>query len=253
MNRNLSLLLLATLLAAGCVFYGSTAETTDTKSWPAAGVALLDVRVDNGAITVTAGADTAIAAIVTRSCRGTSQTDAENHLDDITFGDSLSGAGLFLWAKAPQPNTRSYNSKYDITQPAATALNIIAANGAIELHNTAAPASIVASNGAVRVFAHQAGINVVASNGAIDCDIAALDSADLVSLRSSNGRVTLTVPADASLAFDLTTSNGTVTVEGFTGVSYSVNESKHKVGTIGAGVALATLRSDNGTVNLKAR
>jgi hypothetical protein len=252
-NRYLSLLLFGTLLAAGCIVYNVQADSPETKTWPAAGITTIDVRADNGAITVTAKADTVVSALITKSCKGTSEADAEAHLADITTGDSVSGTTLYLWGKVPMPNVRSYNTKYEVTAPAACGLHIETANGAVELKDMAGAATVVATNGAVGTVAHHGSISVEAANGAIDCDVAALDTAEAAVLHSANGRVTLYLPADASVAFDILTTNGRARVEGFANVNYSLNEAKHLTGTIGTGLATVTLRSENGNVTIQTR
>jgi hypothetical protein len=251
-NRYLCLLLGA-LLVITCVVYNFQADQPETKTGPAVGITAIDIQADNGAITVRAGNDSVISYTVTKSCRGTSQADAENHLADITTGDSLSGTTLYLWGNVPQPNTRSYNTKYEAAVPAAARLHIETANGAVTLDSMAGAAVVVAANGAVGTVAHSGGISVEAANGAIDCDVATLGTGEAAALHSSNGRVTLYLPADASIAFDITTSNGKANVDGFTGVNYSVNETKHKTGIIGTGTSAVTLRSENGNVNLQAK
>ena len=253
MKRNLLVLVLGSLLAAGCIFYNTQADSPQTKTWPAAGVTAVDVRIDNGAISVHAGSDTLISALITKSCKGTSQADAEEHLADITTGDSISGATLYLWGKVPLPNNRSYNTKYELTAPAACALRLETTNGAVELDSMSGAATVIATNGAVGTKAHSGSISVEAVNGAIDCDMAELGSAMAAALHATNGRVTIYLPADASFAFDIKTTNGTANVNGFTNVSYSTNESTHKVGTVGTGAAAVTLRSENGNVNIEAK
>jgi len=64
---------------------------------------------------------------------------------------------------------------------------------------------------------------------------------------------TKTWPADASVASNITTSNGTAKVEGSTNVNYLSNEAKYKTGTIGIGAAAVTLRSENGNVTIQVR
>ncbi len=253
MNRNLFLLLLGVMLVAGCVVYNVQADQPDTKTWPAAGITAIDVRADNGAISVRASTDTVVSARITRSCKGTSQADAEAHLADIIVGDSMSGTTLYLWGKVPQGNARSYNTKFEISAPAACLLRIETANGAVTLDSMAGAATVVATNGAVGTVAHSGSIGVEAANGAIDCDVAALAAGEAAALHSANGRVTLYLPAAASFAFDITTSNGRANVDGFTGVNYSTNEATHKVGIVGAGAAAVTLRSENGNVNIQAK
>ena len=253
MNRYLTMLLLGTLLATGCIVYNVQADQPETKTWPAANITAIDVRADNGAITVRASTDTVISATITKSCKGTSQADAEVHLADITVGDSMSGTTLYLWGKVPQPNTRSYNTAYEVSAPAASLLRIETTNGAVDVDSMAGSAVVVATNGAVTTTAHSGSINVEAANGAIDCDMAALDTGEAAALHSSNGRVTIYLPAASSFAFDITTSNGKANVMGFTGVNYSVDQAKHKVGIIGTGAAAVTLRSENGNVNIQAK
>jgi len=252
-NRYLTLLLLGALLVAGCVVYNVQADQPDTKTWPAAGITAIDVRADNGAISVRASTDTVVSAKVTKSCKGTSQADAESHLADIIVGDSMSGTTLYMWGKVPQANTRSYKTKFEVSAPAANLLRIETTNGAVTLDSMAGAAVIVATNGAVSTVAHSGSISIEAANGAIDCDVAALGIAGAAALHSANGRVTLYLPAAASFAFDITTSNGKANVDGFTSVNYSTNEAKHKVGIVGAGVAAVTLRSENGNVNIQAK
>ena len=245
--------MLGLLFAAGCSPYDFQADLPETKTWPAAGITDIDLPVDNGAISIRAGNDSVISALITRSCKGTSQADAEAHLADITTGDSISGATLYLWGRVPQPNARSYNTKYEVSVPSATRLHIATANGAVDLDSMAAAATVIATNGAVTTTDHDGSISVEAANGAIDCDVAALDPAAGATLHSANGRVTIRLPAGASVAFDIMTSNGIAKVEGFTIVNYSTNEATHKTGTIGTGAAAVTLRSDNGNVTIQAK
>jgi len=253
LNRYLTVLLFCAPLMAGCVVYNVQADRPETKTWPVAGVTAIDVRADNGAITVRAKADTIVSATVTKSCKGTNHADAEAHLADITTGDSVSGTTLYLWGRVPTPNTRSYNTEYSVSAPAATLLRIETANGAVNLDSMSGAAAVVAANGAVSTIAHSGSISVEAANGAIDCDVAGLDTAEAAALHSSNGRVTLYLPADASIAFDINTSNGSANIAGFSSVNYSVNEAKRKVGTIGTGAAAVSLRSENGNVTIQAK
>ncbi len=256
MNRYLTLLLLGALFAAGCVVaFNVQADRPETKTWPASAITAIDVRADNGAITVRATADTLVTVTVTKSCKGTSQSDADAHLADIKTGDSISGTTLYLWGKIPTSNSRSYNTAYAISAPAACKLYVETANGAVNLDSMAGAAVVVAANGAVATVAHSASISVEASNGAINCDAAALPAGDVAALHSSNGRVTLLLPDNASLAFDIITSNGVANVAGFAKVSYTREEARHKTGTIGAGLGIgtATLRSENGNVTIEAK
>ena len=253
MNRFRPLLLLAGLLVTACWFNFYDAEAPETRDWPAAGIDTIYLNVDNGAIGVTARADTTITTIITKRCKGTNDADAEAHLGDIVISESLAGSALFLRATAPTPNTRSYAADFAISAPDSTVLRITSANGAVTLTGMAEYASIVAANGAVTTTAHTGHLDVAAANGAVNCDMADMGMYSSVALHSNNGAVELAIPTDAEVVFDASTNNGSVQVNGFTLISYTVNEPKHKSGEINSGWGSATLSSNNGRVTLRAR
>lgn len=244
---------LALLLAAGCWFNFHEAEEPETKSWSAAAVDTVDIHTPNGAVTVTAGPDTVLSAVITRRCLGTSESEAREHLPDITVTDSISGRTLWLDATVPLPNDRSSAADFALTAPAATILRIVDDNGQVKLVNTAAFADVRAANGRIYVEDHRGSIRLVANNGLVDCDIAALAVGDTASIHSDNGAATLKLPADVSANFVASAANGSVLVEGFSDILYEVNEPRTKVGVIGWGGAMASVSSSNGLVTLKAR
>jgi hypothetical protein len=240
------------LLLVGCLSYNQEAERPQTLSWSASAVDTIDIDVENGAVSLTAGTDTLVTAVITLSCRGRTVEEAESRLDDIVLTDSVIRRTLRLRADVPTPNNRSYNAEFEIRAPAGTALKLKADNGAVNLTDMAARADIGAKNGAVTLVGHQGSVVVDAANGAVDCDCALVPAGSTLRLHSSNGRVTLSVPAGVSLAFDAWTSNGVVRLEGLT-ASYSRSEEKHKTGIIGTGAASAKLDSKNGSVTIRAR
>jgi hypothetical protein len=247
------LLLPVLLLAAGCWFNFYEAEEPESRDWSAAAVDTIDVHTPNGIVTVTAGPDTVLSAVITRRCRGTSSEEAREHLTEITVTDSVAGRTLRLDATVPVPNDRSSAADFELTAPAAAVLRIVDDNGQVKLVNIAAFADVRAANGRIIVEGHRGGIRLVANNGAADCDIAWLAADDTTSVHSDNGAATLALPADVSTAFVASAANGSLRVEGFTNINYTVNEPRTKAGTIGAGEASASVTSSNGAVTLKAR
>jgi hypothetical protein len=251
-SRHLVLALATVLLVGGCVFYTQEAERPVTLGWPAAGIDTLEISTPNGAITVTAVADTAVSAVVTLKCKGRDDADAEAHLDDIVLADTIAGRALRLRASMPNSSNRQYQAGFVVRVPAGVVLRLLADNGAVSVTGMAAHAGVDADNGAVTVVGHGGPARVEADNGAIDCDCSAVPAGAELDLHSSNGRVTLHLPSDVSLAFDAWTSNGVVRLEGLT-ASYTRNEDRHKTGSIGTGAASATVSSSNGSITLRAR
>jgi hypothetical protein len=286
MNCRALVVFLAVLLAAGCYF--TRAEQTETRTWPSTGITGFNAHTENGAVTVNARADTGITALITRSCLGSNHDDAVTHIADIRVTDSTRNGTVFLVAEMPHTSTRNYECEYDISTPAATALiletsngavgvtgitgdvtartsngavsvtntagaiDLQTSNGAVTLTGTAGPATIITSSGRITAAPHRGYINAQTSNGAIDCDLARFDTTDAAVLYTSNGRVTVSLPADASVTFDAKTSNGTIRISGFT-ANFTLDDAGHKHGTIGTGRATLTITTSNGDVTVRPR
>lgn len=288
MKRLLLALVALALIAGGCLYFYRL-EVPETRTWSAA----LDAAAFhtlNGSIAVTTTADTTTTAFITRRCYGRSRADAEAHIDNVVVTDTLADRRLELRVTAPSTDPRNYGASLDITLPRTAALTIETSNGSISVTGTAADiaartsngavtltgttggvdistsngavtltgttgtAVIGTSNGAVTIAVHSGSIGATTSGGRIDCDLARLEATGHARLRTSNGRVTLTLPADASAAFDLETSNGDITITtGFGSVSYTKNERTHKIGSIGSGAAELTIKTSNGDIVVRPR
>ena len=251
MTRLLPALAALALIATGCLYFYRL-ELPETRTWSA----YLDAagfQTLNGSIEVTATADTTTSAFITRRCYGRSRADAEAHIDNIVIADTLADRRLELRVTAPS-GPRNYGASLELSVPRTAALDLNTSNGsitvtgtaaditarsssgAVALTGTAGAADISTSNGAVAVAVHSGSIAIVTSNGRIECDLALLEATGHARLRTSNGHITLSLPADASARFDLETSNGDITITpGFGSVSYTREERTHKTGSIGSG------------------
>lgn len=261
--------LLALLLALACV-YTYKLEVPETRTWPAAGVAFLSARAGNGHISVTAAPDTLITALITRRCYGRNKADAESAIRNVAVTDTVAGGELALTAEMPGGN-RNYGAYYDITAPAATRLALQTTNGAIsatglvsgiaawtsnsgiELTGTAGTASLATTNGKVIVRVHSGAASITTSNGKVECDLAGLGPTEDAAISTTNGKVTLFLPADVSAGFDAATTNGEVTVSGFGTVTYDVSERTHKRGRIGSGASSVNIKTSNADILIRAR
>jgi hypothetical protein len=275
------------MLFVGCANV-NTAGVEDNRNWSSTNVALFRAETENGAITINTWTNPEIAAKITKSCRGSSESEAGSHLKDIVVTESTVGDVLFLRADVPSSNSRSYTCEFAVSVPtnmsqrlftkngavkiggiigdiniettngAVTITNTIGAitlqtsNGAVTLNNNAGPASVVTSNGRVSVTSHQGSIIVNSSNGVIDCDLSRFDLSDVAVLRTSHGRVSVTLPADVSVAFDASTDHGSVEVRDFP-VNYTLSDPTHKRGTISSGLAALTIETTSGNVVISRR
>jgi len=260
--------LAALLLVMACV-YTYKLEAPETRSYPASGIARLSASSKNGKVTVADVSDTLISATITRQAYGRNKADAEKAIANVVISDPVVGNEQQLKADMPGGN-RNYGASFEISCPAATGLALATSNsevtvtgmtggisattsnGRIGLTDTRGAASLVTSNAAVDVAVHRGGVNAHTSNAAVSCDLAELGATEAVTLATSNGAVTLLLPADVSATVDVTTSSGLITINDFT-VSYDVQESDHVRGRIGSGASAITISTSNGNVTVRRR
>jgi hypothetical protein len=258
-------------LVVSCVYTYRLVVEDPTRTWDATGLAAFEAVTTNGSIELEADFGASVRLDVTRVCYGRSKADAENYIDRIEVTDTIDSGRLEVEADMPASGGRNYGASFDGLVPADLDLDlhtsngrvevvdqkadvrVRTSNGAIELTNTEGRAELHTSNGAMTLRAHRGPVQGETSNGTVSADIADLASFEDVELENSNGRIELRVPSDVSARFDASTSNGHVTISGFSSVRYEIDEPTHKKGTIGSGASEIELKTSNGNIELKAR
>ena len=269
MKNRLLRFLPAVLVAVACL-YTYKLEVPETYTYPAAGIAALSAATQNGTISVTTAADTTITVGVLKSAYGRNKADAEKAITNVAYSGTIIGDELRVKAEMPS-GSRPYGASFTITAPESTGLvlsttngsisvsNMVGAidagttNGGIELTGTAGTTSLSTTNGALKVSVHRGGIEGTTTNGAVDCDLVELGPTDAVTLETTNGAVTLLLPADVSATIDATNTNASITVLDFAGVVYEVQEEHHVRARIGSGTSSVTIVTTNGGITVRAR
>lgn len=268
--------MLAVSLLAGCT--GSSfgmvraSDTLDRSLDVQAGT---PVRVEtfNGAIDVSIAEGTRVSALVTRTGEGRSMSAAEADRDkiEVTFA-LVDGVAVLRAVYTPSPDSvsGSRGAAVSLRVPAATPFELVSSNGAVGVHDTAAPVtvrtsngavdlrgvagllSVETSNGAVTLAADRASVNARTSNGALS--FAGALEPGTHRLETSNGRVDLRLPADASFTVDATTSNGSVDNEFAVAGSTTKDAVRGTVGGSESASAITiTARTSNGALALHKR
>ncbi len=269
MNKRIGIFFPIAILVTGCL-YPYRLEVPETRTWPAEGISSISASTKNGGITVCAAEEPNITAHITKRCYGRNKEDAEKYLKNVVIKDTIISGQLSINTEMPSGN-RNYGAEFEISSPESTHLdlsttnteisltnmtagaNLSTSNNAVSLKNTQGQINISTSNGKVLVQVHHGGIEARTSNGEIDCDIAKLDATESIILETSNDKVLLRLPQDVSATFDLTTSNGEITVTGFNSIRYDTQERTHKTGTIGSGASTITISTSNGDIIICAR
>jgi DUF4097 and DUF4098 domain-containing protein YvlB len=266
---------LAILLLTGCT--GGTfgmvraSDTLDRSLDVPAGT---PVRVEtfNGAIDVATADGTRVSALVTRTGEGRTMSAAEADRDkiEVTF-DLVDGVAVLRAVYGPSPDSvsGSRGAAVSLRVPAATPLELVSSNGAVGVHDTAGPVTVRTSNGAVDLRGVAGMLSVETSNGAVTlaaerASVDARTSNGALSfagalepgthrLETSNGRVDLRLPADASFTIDATTSNGSVDNEFALAGSTTKDAVRGTVGGESASAVTITARTSNGALALHKR
>lgn len=273
MKKLLTLTFITIILISGCI-YNYQLEVPETRTWSEANISQIEVRTDNGEISVSAIQDTVISANITKRCRGKDKADAEKYINNVVVEETIIGNRLSLTTEMPDVSTRNYGCDFSVTAKESIYLdlntsngkvtisgmksgaNVSTSNGALNLSNTNGKTVLKTSNGKIIIQAHSRSMKAQTSNGQIECDIAGMPINDSCELRTSNGKVILSLPSNIAAGFEASTSNGQVTLTGFGSVNYSRNERIHKsgsIGNIGTGKSIIIISTSNGDVTIRAR
>lgn len=270
-NPSVIAALAAVALVGSCVYTYRLVVEDPTRTWDAAKLTALEAVTTNGSIELEADFGASVRLDVTRVCYGRTRADAENYIDRIEVTDTIDSGRLKVEADMPASGGRNYGASFDGLVPADLDLDLHTSNGRVEvedlkaevrvrtsngavvLNDTEGRADLRTSNGAITLRTHHGPVQVGNSNGAVSADIAELSTGEDVQLKTSNGNIELRLPKEVSARFDATTSNGNVTVSGFSKVQYNINEPTHKKGTLGSGASEIELKTSNGNIGIRAR
>ena len=268
--------LAATLLVMLALLAACDSETRTVEDrFPVDGRVLLSVLVDDGAVTVEAGAAGAVVV--------SGEIDAERYSYEGTSGvgtvrlevrrtrslrSLLGGGGAVLRVQVP-PGTRvdvtASNGAVTVTGPLGGgrletsngsvqasgidgALAVRTSNGSVRVSDQRGDLTVAASNGNVVVLRHDGGAVVVeTSNGVIEYGgaMAAGDSA----LITTNGSIVVELAGSPSFVLDARTTNGAVTSR--YAVLDAVRTATALSGRIASGEATLRLRATNGSIELR--
>ncbi len=256
----------------------------ETRSFDAGAAPRLVVRSGNGRTEVRVGEGRTIQVEATKRASG---PNAQQKLAGIMLDMSQSGDTVRLGYQYNGPTSLLGQSgtavDYLVTVPRATAVDIEATNGEIVVDGTAAEVNANSNNGAVTIRNVEGPVKVEADNGRmtidrtrglleVQTDNGAIDAtvtqADTMRLRSrngavnfagalgagpheiqtSNGAVTVAIPADQKLQLDVQTDNGAI--NNSLPLTNAQTDRRRLTGALGSGGPLLTVRTNNGRVTL---
>lgn len=244
------------------------------------------VETFNGAVEVTTIPEARVEARVTRRATGSTQEAADEALDEIEVSIQLDANTVRVVARRPDDQWISgeRSAAVLIQVPAGALLDLRTRNGKVEALGPTGAVTVATSNGPIRVNGSRGGLSLTTSNGAIhvedgrgvvelrtsngpihlkakDAVVSARTSNGAIrcegtlangdhALQSSNGRVTVTLPADSSFHLDARTSSGKIT-SAFEVKKQGKPQKRRLQGHVGADPKMSLrLETSNGSIEL---
>lgn len=286
----LTSLMIVVLMLSACGAYISinlfTAEETVTQSFTSAASPRIVVEMFNGSVDVVAGSDNTVKVDVIKRGGGASQADAEDDLKNVEVtmtqdGDTvrvvakrtdrrvdIGNSGASAKLRVPEGailDLRSSNGPLTTSGPVSD-VKAETSNGAIDVRGSLGQLDLNTSNGSITINGGSGAIDVETSNGPIDITTnnAVVNgrtsngpfrfngslAQGRSEMRTSNGNLVVTLPANAQFVVNADTSNAKISSD-FAVTAQDFSDS-HLRGTVGndPGTTLE-LHTSNGPIEIR--
>jgi DUF4097 and DUF4098 domain-containing protein YvlB len=259
------LVLTIALVVPGCIILdgsgiGTTTTETFEETYPVIAGARLDVRNQNGSITIVAAdGDSIVVRAVKHTNYGKSEFDKVQI--EVTKGDPFTVVTKVV--REPARVSIDYELRVPrsmFVRTAVTANGSIKANGVkgtIELHtsngsvtaeNIDGAVSAATTNGNITLRKVAAITGASTTNGNVECEVAALDGT-AVDVHTTNGSLILWVAPDLPATLEASTTNGNLETDGIT--LDNATASKHSIrGDLGVPKGTLSARTTNGNLTV---
>jgi hypothetical protein len=263
-------LIIIAAMGAGCFGINIgllTAEETMSQNLDVPDDLSVIVESFNGTIEVKAGSENQVLIDAVKRGSGNSQEAAEADLENVEVSVELQGNTLTVIGRRTD-NKMSGNSgvTVSLTVPVSANLDIKTSNGGISTLGNQGDIQADSSNGKITLNGALGNLNANTSNGAIEIDAeqavvtantnnGRIDfrgslAAGVSSFNTSNGAITLTLPADASFTLDADTSNSNITCD-FPLSDTQVMDDDQLKGTVGENPEVSiTAYTSNGRIEI---
>jgi len=231
-------------------------------SYPLSAGGRLEVENLNGAIDISGWDQNTV------DITGSKYAPTPDRLRELRVETSTSAGSVSVRTIRSDSHWGNGGVRYSIRVPRRTELaRIVSSNGRIQIDGVEGAARLRTSNGAIRAVGVKGALDAETSNGAVEAtDISGpatvhtsngrieltFDTVAEVRAGTSNGAITLRLPAGAGAAIRAHTSNGSIQSD-FDITAHGVI-SKHSLdGTLGAGGPLLDLSTSNGAIRMLRR
>lgn len=244
-----------------------TTEATVSHTFEVSSNPTVSVQSFNGRIEVHVGADDTVQADVIKLGVGITSAKATEDLDNTLVTFEQEGNDVTITAvRRESDKVSNSGASVVLTVPANSTLNLTTSNGKVDVTNVTGNLQINTSNGHVTIVGASGQFHIESNNGDINLDArnslvyAHTNNGHITfsgtladgphTFETSNGDISLTLPADASFMVNANAANGEVISQFDVDSPSEVSKSRLQ-GTIGNNPgANVTLRTSNSDIDL---
>jgi DUF4097 and DUF4098 domain-containing protein YvlB len=240
----LVLCILATAAFSGCI---GTNMVTDEFSgeYNANENTTLTVSNSNGDIRI----ETNVGDTVILDGEKKVSEDKKDQLDKTEIEVTEGNNSIAIETTYEDPKKKEVTVNMDISVPEYVNVESIhTSNGDITINDVEGHVSVSTSNGNVDIKGTEGISDVSSSNGNVNVEV--FDFIEDIEISSSNGNVVVYILPTLNATIDMQTSNGKISISGVT-LDKSLDDDKHKTGTLNGGGFSINIHTSNGNVDLK--
>lgn len=216
--------------------------------------ARIEVRNDNGAITVEPGTTAdRIEVHAERIAKASTDAGARDLLKQVEIKEEASAASVLLETRGPHTwLSKHYEVRYTLKVPRSVHVQVRTTNGGMQLSRL--PNDIVArtTNGSIHADDLSGRVEVTTTNGGVDAFLTAVPQ-DGSRIETTNGAVSVKVPASLNADLSAHVTNGGISVGD--GLSFTASEKTRRSveGRLNAGGGRLELSTTNGGIQVSLR
>jgi DUF4097 and DUF4098 domain-containing protein YvlB len=256
--KRIVFLLVAVLGALGA--NAATLNETFDKTFDATPGGMLVVSNINGRITIHASNDQKIHVHAEKRVEARDADAARQAMAQLTIEATPADGGVRVITHAPESGSSGFlgflfgenvqtNITYDVTVPRTFNTNISNTNGAISMSDISGALRVETTNGRIELSRCAGTLDAETTNGAIRAELLSITPGKDLNIETTNGRISLVVPATLAANIDAETTNGSITTDlPVTTKSFDSNSLR---GMVGGGGPRVKLRTTNGGIEIR--
>ncbi len=246
------------LLAAGAAQAVERQETLD-KTFPLAAGGSVSVANVNGAVEVAAWDRDEVRVQAVKKVRAGTEDRAADALKRLEVriepgadrvaihtGDAGDSGGVLAWLFG---NHVEASVSYTLSVPRMAHVEVDTVNGKIRIRGVAGRVDAETTNGGMELSDLRGPVKASTTNGGVQADLSQVAPETSVRLETTNGGIRLTVPREARLSIDASTTNGGIDVSGLD-ASIGRHSRRHVEAEVNGGGAQVRVSTTNGGIRI---